>query len=74
MKDFMYGCIAAMCIVFTICACIITHSHTSKARVTCNVRDDISISAYVNKSDVEGIGDVYELSVKGLKNGNQKCR
>ena len=57
MKEFMYGCIAAMCFVFTICACVLTHYHTKKAKVTNNMGDVITVTYYVDKDDKEAIRD-----------------
>ena len=68
----MYTTAAIFFIVATICMCVLTNAHVSKARITCSVSDKVSISAYVDKDDVDEIGDMFALSVKGLKNGSSK--
>ena len=71
-KNLMYVSAAIFFLAATICISVFTCTHINKARVTCSVSDNVSISAYVDKGDVEEVGDMFALSIKGVKNGREK--
>lgn len=71
-KNLMYISAAIFFLAATICISVFTYTHISKARVTCGVSDNVSISAYVDKDNVEEVGDLFSVSIKGVKNGKEK--
>lgn len=71
-KNLMYISAAIFFLAATICISVFTCTHISKARVTCGVSDNVSISAYVDKDNVEEVGDLFSVSIKGVKNGKEK--
>ena len=56
----------------SICISVFTCTHISKARVTCSVSDNVSISAYIDKDDAEEVSNLFSLSLKGVREGREK--
>lgn len=71
-KNLVYISAAIFFFAATICIGVFTYTHICKARVTCKIDKAMSISAYVDKDDVEAVGDLYALTLKGIKNGSDK--
>ena len=71
-KNLMYISAAIFFLAATICISVFTYTHISKARVTCGVSDNMSISSYVDKDDAEEVSNLFSLSLKGVREGREK--
>ena len=71
-KNLMYISAVIFFLAASICISVFTCTHISKARVTCSVSDNVSISAYIDKDDAEEVSNLFSLSLKGVREGREK--